>query len=85
MLSSVEPKLHSLLEGDLLALGYIKQEDESFAIIGAPSLISEIETLFEINLLDELAFFKPTGKAGEIFEMLEYRFIYEGKRNETNA
>jgi hypothetical protein len=63
MLSSVEPKLHSLLEGDLLALGFIKQEDETFAFIGSSSLISEIEVLFEINLLDELAFFQPTGKA----------------------
>ena len=69
MLSSVEPKLPAILEGDLLALGFIKKEDESFAFLGAQSLISEIETLFEINLLDELAFFSPTGKAGEIFEI----------------
>jgi leucyl aminopeptidase len=69
MLSSVEPKLDSLLEGDLLALGFIKQEDETFSFIGSPSLLSEIEELFEINLLDELAFFKPTGKSGEIFEI----------------
>lgn len=69
MLSSVEPKLNSLLDGDLLALGFIKQEDEALLFIGTPSLLSEIEALFEINLLDELAFFKPTGKAGEIFEI----------------
>ena len=69
MLSSVEPKLPAILEGDLLALGFIKKEDESFAFLGAQTLISEIETLFEINLLDELAFFSPTGKAGEIFEI----------------
>ena len=68
MLSSVEPKLQTLLEGDLLALGYIK-EDEVLSFIGAPSLISEIEALFEINLLDELTFFHPTGKPGEIFEI----------------
>jgi leucyl aminopeptidase len=69
MLSSVEPKLPALLEGDLLALGFIKKDDGSFSFLGVQSLISEIETLFEINLLDELAFFSPTGKAGEIFEI----------------
>lgn len=73
MLSSVEPKLSSLLEGDLLALGFIKKDDSQspfpFSFIGSPTLISEIEKLFEITLLDELAFFAPTGKAGEVFEI----------------
>jgi leucyl aminopeptidase len=69
MLSSVEPKLPALLEGDLLALGFVKKDDGSFSFLGVQSLISDIETLFEINLLDELAFFSPTGKAGEIFEI----------------
>lgn len=73
MLSSVEPKLSSLLEGDVLALGFIKKEDSQstfpFTFIGSPALISELEELFEITLLDELAFFTPSGKAGEIFEI----------------
>lgn len=69
MLSSVEPKLHALLEGEILALGFIKKDGDLFSFIGNPTLIEEIEELFEITLLDELAFFSPTGKAGEIFEI----------------
>jgi len=32
-------------------------------------LISEIEKCFDINLVDEVTFFAPTGKAGELFEI----------------
>jgi len=32
-------------------------------------LLSKIEKFFEINLVDEVSFFKPTGKAGEINEI----------------
>ena len=37
--------------------------------MGKSSLLHSIEKLFEINLLDEVAFFSPTGKAGELFEV----------------
>jgi leucyl aminopeptidase len=37
--------------------------------VGKASLISSIEKLFEINLLDEVSFFSPTAKAGELFEI----------------
>jgi leucyl aminopeptidase len=37
--------------------------------VGKSSLLHSIEKLFEINLLDEVAFFSPTGKAGELFEV----------------
>jgi leucyl aminopeptidase len=69
MLSSVEPKLDALLEGEILALGFVKKDTGTHAFIGNPTLLKEIETFFEITLLDELAFFTPTGKAGEIFEI----------------
>lgn len=32
-------------------------------------MLSKIEKFFEINLVDEVSFFKPTGKAGEINEI----------------
>ena len=38
-------------------------------MVGKSSLISSIEKYFEINLLDEIAFFSPSGKAGELFEI----------------
>jgi leucyl aminopeptidase len=37
--------------------------------VGKASLISSIEKLFEINLRDEVSFFSPTAKAGELFEI----------------
>ena len=37
--------------------------------MGKAPLISSIEKLFEINLLDEVSFFSPTAKAGELFEI----------------
>ena len=32
-------------------------------------MISALEKYFEINLIDEVTFFQPTGKAGELFEI----------------
>lgn len=37
--------------------------------MGKASLITSIEKLFEINLRDEVSFFSPTAKAGELFEI----------------
>lgn len=39
------------------------------SFIGKSSLLAEIEDYFHINLVDELTFFSPTGKAGELFEI----------------
>ena len=50
-----------------IAVGYIKNPDDSFVFVG--SLITDIEKVFGLNLLDELTFFGPTAKAGEIFEI----------------
>ena len=50
-----------------IAVGYIKNPDDSFVFVG--SLIADIEKVFGLNLLDELTFFGPTAKAGEIFEI----------------
>jgi leucyl aminopeptidase len=37
--------------------------------VGKSSLLSALEKFFEINLIDEVSFFAPTGKAGELFEV----------------
>jgi leucyl aminopeptidase len=50
-----------------IAIGFVKNPDDSFECVGP--LVSEIEKFFGLNLVDELAFFAPTAKAGEIFEI----------------
>ena len=50
-----------------IAIGFIKNPDESFECVGP--LVADIEKFFGLNLIDELTFFGPTGKAGEIFEI----------------
>jgi leucyl aminopeptidase len=50
-----------------IAIGYIKNADDLFECVGP--LVSDIEKFFGLNLVDELAFFAPTAKAGEIFEI----------------
>jgi leucyl aminopeptidase len=45
----------------------VKNSDDVFECVGP--LVSEIEKFFGLNLVDELAFFAPTAKAGEIFEI----------------
>ena len=50
-----------------IAIGYVKNSDDSFECVGP--LASQIEKFFGLNLVDELAFFAPTAKAGEIFEI----------------
>ena len=50
-----------------IAIGFVKNPDDSFECVGP--LVADIEKFFGLNLVDELAFFAPTGKAGEIFEI----------------
>jgi leucyl aminopeptidase len=50
-----------------IAIGYVKNLDDSFEFVGP--LVAEIEKFFGLNLVDELTFFGPTAKAGEIFEI----------------
>jgi leucyl aminopeptidase len=50
-----------------IALGYVKNADDSFEFVSP--LVADIEKLFGLNLVDELTFFGPTAKAGEIFEI----------------
>jgi leucyl aminopeptidase len=50
-----------------IALGFIKNVDGGFEFVGP--LASELEKFFGLNLADELTFFSPTAKAGELFEI----------------
>jgi leucyl aminopeptidase len=50
-----------------IAIGFAKNADDSLECVGP--LASEIEKFFGLNLVDELAFFAPTAKVGEIFEI----------------
>lgn len=52
---------------DAIALGFVKNEDGGFEFLG--KLATEFEKLFAVDLADELSFFSPQGKAGEIFEI----------------
>jgi len=54
-------------QADSIAIGFFKNLDASFECIG--SLTQEIEEFFKLDLLTELTFFAPTGKAGELFEV----------------
>ena len=58
-----------MVSADVLALGFTKQDDEKIEIIGNQRVVAAIEKFYEINLIDEIAFFQPTGKAGELFEI----------------
>jgi leucyl aminopeptidase len=50
-----------------ISIGYVKNPDDSFEFVGP--LVADIEKFFGLNLVDELTFFGPTAKAGEIFEI----------------
>ena len=69
ILSYVDPELSSILESELLALGFSKSKEGVVTFIGKSPLLKSIENFFEISLVDEVSFFAPTGKAGELFEI----------------
>jgi leucyl aminopeptidase len=50
-----------------IAIGFVKNQDDSYEFVGP--LVADIEKFFGLDLVDELTFFRPTGKAGEIFEI----------------
>jgi leucyl aminopeptidase len=58
-----------LISADVLALGFTKKSDDNIELVGSARLISSLEKYFGINLIDEISFFAPSGKAGELFEI----------------
>jgi len=68
-LASAPVKLNAATSAHVIALAYVSDGAESFVFQGPGTIIEDVEQCFEINLLDELSFFSPTGKPGEIFEI----------------
>jgi leucyl aminopeptidase len=68
-LASAPVKLNAATSAHVIALAYVSDGAESFVFQGPGTIIEDIQQCFEINLLDELSFFSPTGKPGEIFEI----------------
>ena len=52
-----------------MALGFGKDGEEKIEFVGNSRLIASLEKYFAINLIDEVTFFSPSSKAGEIFEI----------------
>lgn len=69
ILASAPVNLVDATSADAIALAFVIDEISGPLFQGPGTLISEIEKLFEVNLLDELSFFSPTGKVGELFEI----------------
>lgn len=68
-LASAPVKLNAATSANVIALAYVSDGAESFVFQGPGTIIEDVQQCFEINLLDELSFFSPTGKPGEIFEI----------------
>jgi leucyl aminopeptidase len=61
--------LVSVLDSDVIAIGFCKAESGEFSFPVATSLVRKIEMHFGIELNDELDFFLASAKSGEIHEM----------------
>ena len=68
-LASAPVKLNAATSAHVIALAYVSDGAESFVFQGPGTIVEDVQQCFEINLLDELSFFSPTGKPGEIFEI----------------
>ena len=74
-LKAISAELKSAVTSEIIALGFVLVEnldpkaEKEFKLVGSTLLLKNIADTFEINLLDELNFFTPTGKAGESFEL----------------
>jgi leucyl aminopeptidase len=69
ILTSAPIELSAASSAQAIALAYVSEREDEFSFKAPGSLIQDIEKHFAINLQDELSFFSPTGKAGEIFEI----------------
>ena len=68
-LNSIESSLEDIVSADAIAVGFIKSEDCTYELVGNIGAVSTIEKYFDIDLIDEISFFQPSGKAGEILEI----------------
>jgi leucyl aminopeptidase len=74
VVSALHPDLDSVSTADVIVISYIslatEENSENEIIFNAhPALVKKVEKLFAIDLRNELSFFTPTGKAGELNEI----------------
>ncbi|MSO42659.1 MAG: leucyl aminopeptidase family protein [Candidatus Planktophila sp.] len=69
ILNAAPVKLSAATSADVIALAYISDGADGFIFQGPGTIIRDIEDHFKIDLADELSFFSPAGKPGEIFEI----------------
>ena len=69
ILSSAPIELSAATSAQVIALAYVSESPGVFSFKAPSNLIQDIEEYFAINLADELSFFSPTGKVGELFEI----------------
>lgn len=62
-------EFESVTDSDVIAIGFTKSESGEFVFPSSAAMVKRVESKFELNLTDELAFFSATGKAGEVFEI----------------
>jgi leucyl aminopeptidase len=73
-ISALYPDLDSVTTSDVIVISYIAlpavgESAPEIIFSSHPALVKKIEKLFAVDLRDELSFFSPTGKAGELNEI----------------
>jgi hypothetical protein len=68
-LSRISSHVEDIVSADAIAVGFVKSESDGYELVGAIDAITAIENFFDVDLIDEITFFQPAGKAGEILEI----------------
>ncbi len=68
-LTSAPVNIDAASSAETIALAYVSVGVDGFLFQAPGQLVEDIERIFQINLLDELGFFSPSGKVGELFEI----------------
>ena len=62
-------QLSAAVSANSIAIGYSKDLEGNIKFSAPQSIINEIERMFSLDLIDEVSFFSPAAKAGELFEI----------------
>ena len=68
-LASISSRLEDIVSADAIAVGFVKSEEDGYELVGAVDAIAALEKFFVVDLIDEITFFQPAGKPGEILEI----------------
>ncbi len=68
-LSSISSRVEDIVSADAIAVGFVKSEEDGYELVGAIDAIASVEKFFDVDLIDEISFFQPAGKPGEILEI----------------